>query len=164
MNRNTAFIGLGISAIFLAGGLLFLCAATRQPSRLLLAVTLLVIGAGLAAFSGKTLQRLRELNPENLSDRITSLAEKIPEAEVNLSQVVAELQVPDEAALAALKLLEQKQQCRAEHRDGQIVYVFPGLREKKLIRRCAHCGSTFSVKEPLHECPNCGGGVELVRE
>ena len=164
MNRTGAFIVIGISAIFLAGGLLFLCAAAAQPSRLILAFILLAIGVGLAAFSGLTLRRLRELDPENLSDRITALAEKTPEAEVTLSQVVAELQVPDEAALAAFGLLEGKRQCVREHRDGQRVYVFPGLKEKKLVRRCAHCGSTFSVKEPLHECPNCGGEVELVRE
>lgn len=164
MNRNAALIGLGVSAIILAGGLLFLCAATRQPSRLLLAVILLVVGAGLAAFSALTLRRLRELDPENLSDRITALAEITPEAEVSLSQVVAELQVPDESALAALNLLQQKQQCRVEIRDDQTVYVFPGLKEKKLVRRCAYCGSTFSVKEPLHQCPHCGGEVELVRE
>jgi predicted RNA-binding Zn-ribbon protein involved in translation (DUF1610 family) len=164
MNRSAALIGLGVSAIILAGGLLFLCAATRQPSRLLLAIILLVVGAGLAVFSALTLRRLRELDPENLSDRITALAEVTPEAEVNLSQVVAELQVPDESALAALNLLQQKQQCRVEIRDGQTVYVFPGLKEKKLVRRCAYCGSTFSVKEPLHQCPHCGGEVELVRE
>jgi len=164
MNRSAALIGLGVSAIILAGGMLFLCAATRQPSRLLLAIILLVVGAGLAVFSGFTLRRLRELDPENLSDRITTLAEKTPEAEVNLSQVVAELQVPDESALAALNLLQQKNQCRVEVRDGQKVYVFPGLKEKKLVRRCAYCGSTFSVKEPLNQCPHCGGEVELVRE
>lgn len=164
MNRNTALIVIGISVVFLSGGLLFLCAASNQPSRLPLALILLVIGAALATFGGLTIRRLRDLDPENLSDRITALAEKTPEAEVNLSQVVAELVVPDEAALAALNLLERKHQCRREHRDGQMVYVFPGLKEKKLVRRCAHCGSIFSVKEPLHQCPHCGGDVELVRE
>ena len=84
MNRSAALIGLGVSAIILAGGLLFLCAATRQPSRLLLAVILLVVGAGLAVFSALTLRRLRELDPENLSDRITALAEITPEALENL--------------------------------------------------------------------------------
>jgi hypothetical protein len=164
MNRNIAFIGLGVSAIILAGGLLFLCAATRQPSRLLLAVILLLIGVGMAAYSAYGLRRLRDLDPENLSDRITALAERTPEAEVNLSQVVAELQVPDEAAQAALNLLKQKHQCQVEYRDGQMVYVFPGLKERKLVRRCTYCGTTFSVKDPVHQCPNCGGEVQLARE
>ena len=80
--RSLAIGVLLISTVTLALGLLFLCAATRQPSRLLLAVALLVVGGGLAAWSGLTLRRLRELDPENLSDRITELVRAGGSAEV----------------------------------------------------------------------------------
>jgi hypothetical protein len=43
-------------------------------------------------------------------------------------------------------------------------YAFPGLEETKVVRRCAYCGNEFSVKTPLHKCPNCGGDLELVRD
>jgi hypothetical protein len=164
MNRTAAFVVLLISAVFLAGGLLFLCAASRQPTRLFLAVALLAIGGGLGVWGGLTLRRLRDLDPEHLSDRITTLARAGGDAEVTLSQAVAELRVPDEAALKALALLESRGQCYRENRDGREFYVFPGLKETKVVRRCAHCGSEFSVKTPLHKCPNCGGPLELKRE
>lgn len=164
MKRTAALVALAISAVSLAGGLLFLCAASRQPTRLFLAIALLAIGGGLAGWSGFTLRRLRELAPEHLSDRITALARAGGHAEVTLSQVVAELRVPDEAAMAALALLEGRGQCHREGREGREFYVFPGLKETKVVRRCAHCGSEFSVKTPLHKCPNCGGELELARQ
>jgi hypothetical protein len=70
MQRTTAILVLLVSVVLLAGGLLFLCAANRQPIRLLLAIALLAIGGGLAAWSGLSLRRLRTLDPEHLSDRI----------------------------------------------------------------------------------------------
>jgi hypothetical protein len=129
-----------------------------------LAIALLVIGGGLAAWSGRTLRRLRELDPENLSDRITALAGESGHGEVTLSEVVAELQVPDEAALEALSTLESRGQCHREHREGREFYIFPGLKTLKVERRCTYCGSTFSVKTPQQKCPNCGGDLELVRQ
>ncbi len=164
MNRTAAFVVLAVSVVFLAVGLLFLCAASRQPTRLLLAIALLVIGVGLAAWSGLSLRRLRELDPEHLSDRITALARAGGHAEVTLSQIVAELHVPDEVAVEALALLESRGQCYREVREGREFYVFPGLEQTKVVRRCAYCGNQFSVKTPLHKCPNCGGELELVRE
>ncbi len=164
MKRTTGYAALAISAVLLAGGLLFLCAASRQLTRLILAVALLIMGGGLAAWSGLTLRRLHDLDPEHLSDRITALAQTTGHAEVSLSQVVAQLGVPDEAAAAALGLLESRGQCHREHREGREFYVFPGLKETKVVRRCAFCANEFSVKTPLHKCPNCGGDLEVVRQ
>jgi hypothetical protein len=164
MNRTVSIVILGISVLVLAVGILFLCAAAQQPGRLLLAVILLVLGGGLAAWSGMNLRRLRELDPEELSDQITVLADRNPEGEVTLAQVVAELKVPDESAQAALQLLEDKGIAKYEYRDGKRVYTFPGLKDEKLVRKCVFCGTTYSVREPVHTCPNCGGDVQLVRE
>ena len=104
-----------------------------------------------------------ELDPDNLSDRITELARDMGNAEVTLSQVVSELRVPDEAAVAALSLLEQRGQCHRERRDVREVFVFPGLRLSLIRRRCPYCGSEFSVKTPAYTCPNCGGDLQLER-
>jgi len=68
------------------------------------------------------------------------------------------------AALEALALLEGRGQCYPEPREGREFYVFPGLEETKVVRRCAYCGNEFSVKTPLHKCPDCGGELELARE
>jgi len=163
--KRTILIGaFVISVILLAVGFIFLCAATREAGRLPLSLLLLVLGGGLAAWSTLTWRREQQLEPERLADSIIDLARAGGGAEVSLAQIVAELNVPTEAAQRALGVLERRGECRRERRAGKDVYVFPGLVEAKVVRRCAYCGSEFSVKTPLHKCPNCGGELELVRE
>jgi sulfur carrier protein ThiS len=165
MNRTLAIIAIVIAAVLLALGMIFLCAATQEPVRLLIAAPLLLVGTGLAVWGGLTLRRLRDLDPENLSDRITQLA-RTGDAEVTLAQVVAELGVPDETVIAALNLLERRGQAHREHvgDDAREVYVFPGLKPSMVERRCPYCGAEFSVKKATYKCPNCGGDLRLERD
>lgn len=165
--RSIAGQGLTIAlfgggAIMMAGGLIFLCAATQNVARLPIALALLLIGGGLAAWAGVRWRQARLLDPETLDDRITTLADRY-DAEITLAQVVSDLGVPDEAARAALARLEADGFCRPERREGRMVYVFPGLKESKVVRRCTYCGNEYSVREPLHKCPNCGGNLEIVK-
>jgi rubrerythrin len=118
----------------------------------------------MAAGGGFLLRRQRELSPETVADRILVLAKADDDAELTVAEVVAGLKLPEAAVQEALELLQKRGRCRREYHDDHVVYVFPGLKESKLIRKCAYCGTTYSVKEPLHTCPNCGGTVELVRE
>jgi rubrerythrin len=129
-----------------------------------LAVALLAAGGGLAAWGGVTLRRLRDTDPENLDDRITELARRGGQGEVTLSEVVAELGVPDDAAVAALNLLEERGQAHRERHGEREVYVFPGLKPVLVQRSCPYCGTEYSVKKALSVCPRCGGDLELERE
>jgi rubrerythrin len=80
-----------------------------------------------------------------------------------VAQVVSGLDVPENAARAALARLEAQGLTHPERRDERTVYVFPGLQESKVVRRCTYCGNEYSVREPLHKCPNCGGTLEIVK-
>ena len=150
-----------VGVLFLTGGLIFLCAAVQNMARLPLALALLLIGAGLAVWAGFRLRRQRQLAPDVLADRITALAAS-HQATVTLAQIVGELQVPDGAARTALARLEADGLCHQERRGGKTTYLFPGLEESKVVRRCAYCGNTYSVRKPLHKCPNCGGSLEII--
>jgi hypothetical protein len=158
LNLGAFFVGV----LFLAGGLIFLCAAVQNPARWPIALALLVIGGGLAAWAGLRWRRARELSPNVLDDRITTLADRY-DAEITLAQVVSDLNVPDDAARTALARLESNGLCHQEQREGKTVYVFPGLKDSKVVRRCVYCGNEYSVREPLHKCPNCGGNLEIVK-
>lgn len=164
MNQTVAKIVIAVAVLLLTAGLIFLCAAARRPTSLVMAVALLLVGGGLVAWGGVTLRRLRDLDPENLSDRITQLARASGNGEVTLSQVVAELSVPDEAAVAALNLLERRGQCHRQYRGEREVYFFPGLKPTLVKRRCPYCGTEFSVKQALNKCPHCGGDLKLQRD
>ena len=163
MKRTVSYLVVGIAVLFLAAGLVFLCAATRDAGRLPLALILLVIGGGLAFWGGTSLRRTVALAPENLSDRITRLARQSGQGEITLSQAVSALKAPDEAVEEALRLLVERGQAYPEYREDREVYVFPGLREAKVIRRCESCGTEYSVKEPIYTCTQCGGKVAVVR-
>lgn len=164
MNRFIALGLLSVGAVALGFGLLFLCASMNNAGRVPLAVVLLVLGAGMATGGGFMLRRQRELSPETVADRIIGLAQKDDDAELTVAEIVAGLNLPEAAVVEGLELLDKRGRVRREYRDDHVVYVFPGLKETRLIRKCSYCGSTYSVKEPLHTCPKCGGTVELVRE
>ncbi len=148
--------------VLLAAGLIFLCAAIQNAARLPVSLALLVAGAGLATWAGLRLQRSRQLSPDVLDDSIVGLAGQ-HDAEVTLAQVIDELRVPDRAARTALARLEANGLAYQESREGRMVYIFPGLQESKVVRRCVYCGNEYSVREPLHKCPNCGGQLEVVK-
>ncbi len=163
MNRIAYLAVFIASAVVLALGVLFLCAAISVPERTPLAIILLALGAIGAGWSGFAYRRWSSLQPSALAVRITSLAAE-NNGELALSQVMSGLGANEAAATAALGELVQKGQCRREARADQVVYVFPGLQEHKMVRKCAFCGSTFPVKQALQKCPNCGGALELVAQ
>jgi hypothetical protein len=161
-SHGLTIAAFALGALFLAGGLIFLCAAVQNTARLPLALALLVIGGGLAIWAGLRLRRSRQLSPDVLDDQITDLA-AARDAEITVAQVVSALDVPDEAARLALARLEANGLCQPERREDRTVYIFPGLKDGKVVRRCAYCGSEYSVREPLHKCPNCGGQLEIAK-
>jgi hypothetical protein len=160
--QGLALASFFVGVLFLTGGLIFLCAAVQNPARWPVALALLLIGGGIVAWAGVRWRRMRELSPAILDDRITTLAGRY-DAEITLAQVISDLNVPDEAARVALARLEANGLCHQEQREAKTVYVFPGLKENKVVRRCVYCGNEYSVREPLHKCPNCGGQLEIIK-
>jgi hypothetical protein len=149
-------------ALFLAGGLVFLCAAVENTIRLPIAAALLAIGGVLAAWAGIRWRRARQFSPDLLDRRITDLA-AAHNAELSAAQIMSELNVPETVARAALARMETNGLCHQVRREGKTLYVFPGLQESKVVRACPYCGNEYSVREPLHKCPNCGGNLETAR-
>ena len=163
MNR-LVYLGVFIvSALILAGGLLFLCAAVAVPERFPLAIILLIIGAIGAGWSAFAYRKWSSVQPEALAARITDLAAQ-NDGELAISQIMSAFDVSASVAQAGIDQLVAKRQCRAESRGTQTFYIFPGLKEQKVARKCTYCGSTFPVKQALQKCPNCGGNLELVKE
>jgi DNA-directed RNA polymerase subunit RPC12/RpoP len=166
MSRTVSFLVIGMAVVLLAVGLVFLCGMAGESAsafRLLVSLILLGAGGGLAFWGGTSLRRAVALNPENLGDRITQLARQSGHGEVTLSQAVSALNAPDEVVEEALRLLVERGQAYPEYRQDREVYVFPGLRTAKMIRRCESCGTEYSVKEPIYTCTRCGGKVEVIR-
>ena len=147
----------------LGTGLLFLVASMVAPERSTVALALLAVGTVGAAATAFSYSRWYGRQPAVLAARITDLAER-GNGEIAISQVMSELRVPASVVQAAMDELVEKGQAHPESRDGQLLYVFPGLKERKMVRKCVYCGSTFPVKQPLQKCPNCGGNLEFVQQ
>jgi hypothetical protein len=163
MNRLLYLVVFVVSALLLALGLLFLCASSVSAGRAPLAIVLLILGAGGAAWSAFAYRHWAARQPGTLASRITELASQ-NHGEIAVAQVMAALNLPRDAVAAGLDRLVSDGQCHPEAREGGTVYIFPTLQQHKVVRKCAYCGNTFPVKEPLEKCPNCGGKLEMVKE
>ena len=163
-NKTVIWIVLIVAVLLLATGLLFLCASSVVAGRLWLSIALIVIGGGLAAWGGVSLRRLRDLDPERVADRVVELVRRRGDTETTLADIVGSLEVPHETAEAAMVVLAGRQLVQRERREDRDVFVFPQLRVSKVVRQCPYCHSEFSVKTPVHKCPNCGASLELAKE
>ncbi len=159
--KRGVFLGVFVvSVLVLALGLVFLCAASIVPERLWVAIVLLILGALGAGWSAYAYRKWSIVQPAALSARITDLAAQ-NDGETSLAQVMSAFDVPASVAQAGMDELLNRGQCRREPRGDQVFFVFPGLKEQKVVRKCVYCGSTFPVKQALQKCPNCGGALEL---
>jgi len=163
MNKTVALMVMLVGALMLGLGLLFLCASIRAPQRLILAALLIVIGGAGVAWAGTTWRRLSEIEPKRLADRIVEMAKLQGKFETTAAEAVAELSAPAVNVQAALEILQSRGDAVPEQRDDRRVYVFPNLKETKVVRRCPYCGVQFPVKQAITQCPNCGGNIELQR-
>ena len=163
MNKTVALMVMLVGALMMGLGLLFLCASIRAPQRLILAVLLIVIGGAGVAWAGTTWRRLSEIEPKRLADRIVEMAKLQGKFETTAAEAVAELSAPAANVQAALEILQSRGDAVPEQRDDRRVYVFPNLKETKVVRRCPYCGVQFPVKQAITQCPNCGGNIELQR-
>jgi len=163
MNKTVALMVMLVGALMLGLGLLFLCASIRAPQRLILAALLIVIGGAGVAWAGTTWRRLSEIEPKRLADRIVEMAKLQGKFETTAAEAVAELSAPAANVQAALEILQSRGDAVPEQRDDRRVYVFPNLKETKIVRRCPYCGVQFPVKQAITQCPNCGGNIELQR-
>jgi hypothetical protein len=163
MNKTVALMVMLVGALMLGLGLLFLCASIRAPQRLILAALLIVIGGAGVAWAGTTWRRLSEIAPKRLADRIVEMAKLQGKFETTAAEAAAELSAPAANVQAALEILQSRGDAVPEQRDDRRVYVFPNLKETKVVRRCPYCGVQFPVKQAITQCPNCGGNIELQR-
>jgi len=163
MNKTVALIVLVVGGLMLGLGLLFLCASIRAPQRLILAGLLVIIGGAAVAWAGTTWRRLSEIEPKRLADRIVEMVRLQGKFETTAAEAVAGLAAPAGSVQVALEVLQSRGEAVPEQRADRRVYVFPNLKESKVVRRCPYCGAEFPVKQAITRCPNCGGVIELER-
>jgi len=163
MRRAVAILAALLSIPFTVFGLIFLiAAATGGPSRVLVALVLLVIGAGLLYYGILTLRRLTDISPDVLKTGAVQMARKLG-GELTVSQLRAEYRIPEDLAQDVLADLVAEGTAVREEREQRTVYVFTGLLPSLAEKTCPYCGTELPVRSALRKCPNCGGILEITK-
>lgn len=150
------------AALLLAGvllallGLVFLLA----PGRASKGVALLAMGFALIAFGANRLKVMAQMTPEGVEQQLTAMAAGA-NGELTVTSAAGVTHLDEATIRAGFERLAQRGMVKLEHREGVEYYVFPGLHEEKMVKRCPYCGNEYPVAQHLRTCPSCGGNLEV---
>jgi Zn finger protein HypA/HybF involved in hydrogenase expression len=165
MKKSWVLIILAVSGLLIGLGFLFLCASAADMQkagiRIVLAFGLLALGIAGAVWSGIGWRRIGDVEPQRLADRILEMLRQQGKSETTAAELVSFLSAPNANVQTALEILQKRGETQLEQRDDRRIYVFPNLKEGKIVRRCPYCGTEYPVKQAIGRCPNCGGKIEL---
>ena len=147
---------------FLTFAVIFLIAASGQPSRALVAMVLLVIGAVLLVAGTKALRRLAAISPDTLKTEAVEMARRLG-GELTVAQLRAEYRISQDLAAGVLEGLVVDGVCARQDRGDRTVYVFMGLLPSVAKKVCPYCGTDLPVRDALRKCPNCGAQLEITK-
>lgn len=154
--RSVAYAVLVLGVLSGLWGLVFVLA----PGRAGRGLVMLVVAGGLLAFALSRLRAMARLTPEYLAEQISALA-AANNGEVTLASACGHLRLQPETVAPVLSDLATRGVARVEYRDGTDYYVFAGLKETKVVKRCPYCGNEYPVNTPGRKCPSCGGNLEV---
>lgn len=151
-----AFVLLLLGALVALLGLVFLLAPGRASKGLIM----LAIGGALIAFAASRLRALAALSPEGVEQALTAMANGA-NGEVTVTSAAGVTHLDEATIRAGLQRLLEQGMVQIERRDGVDYYLFPGLREQKVVKKCPYCGNEYPVSQHLRTCPSCGGNLEV---
>lgn len=154
--RTVAYFVLLVGVVVGLLGLVFILA----PGKAAKGLVMLIVAAGLVGFAVSRLRAMARLSPQYLAEQISALA-AASNGEVTLAAACGHLRLPPETVAPVLSDLVNRGVARLEYRDGTDYYLFPGLKETKMVKRCPYCGNEYPVNTPGRKCPACGGNLEI---
>ncbi|MCE1245125.1 MAG: hypothetical protein LWY06_00605 [Firmicutes bacterium] len=118
---------------------------------------------GATAVSKMVGDELTKNDPKKMGAEITKIAQKY-NGEITISHVISELGLTNDQAQRHLWNLTSQKVCHTEIKNKQKVYVFPGFKEKRKIKVCEYCETTFELEDVRNECPSCGGTLKIITQ
>lgn len=160
MKKLPAIIAVLLAIPFYIFGILFLIAASQNPSRIWVGLALSAIATFLLVVGLRRLRRLAEIAPDALRTGAIDMAQRLG-GEITVAQLRAEYRISQALATQTLEQLVSEGSCQREERDERVVYVVTGLKPALVEKVCPYCGTKLPVRSDLRKCPNCGGNLEL---
>lgn len=147
---------------FITLGLLFLVAASDNPSRFWVALATGTIGVALLVVGLRRLRRLAAISEDALRTGAVEMARRLG-GELTIAQLRAEYRISQDLAVKVLEGLAAEGTCTREQRAERVVYVFKGLLPSLARKQCPYCGTELPLREALRKCPNCGAQLEITK-
>jgi len=122
----------------------------------------LVIGVVLVVWAIRKVGQVVADSPDRVDTRVSSLA-AVSGGEITLGEVVGALRLSEADAQASLDRLVGEGICTREERGETAYYVFPGLAEVRMVKRCPYCGNEYPLRDPKTTCPSCGANLEATK-
>jgi len=145
---------LGVLLGFL--GLVFVIAPGRAGTGLVM----LVLGIAIIGFAASRLKAMQALSPQGVEQQITRVAAD-SNGDLTVGALAGQTGLPEGAVRDGLQRLLDKGLAKIEWRDGIEHYVFAGLKQEKMIKKCPYCGNEYPVSQAGRTCPSCGGNLEV---
>lgn len=151
-----AFVLMVLGALLGLLGVVFLIA----PGRAVTGLIMLVIGAVLIGFAASRLKAMKAVSPEGVEQHITQVAAD-SNGDVTVASLAGQTGLDDAVLRDGLDRLLRKGMVQVEVRDGTEHYLFAGLKEEKMIKKCPYCGNEYPLSQAGRTCPSCGGNLEV---
>jgi hypothetical protein len=160
MKKLPAIIAVLLAIPLYTLGVLFLIAASQQPSRIIVGLAFAVVATLLLVMGLRRLRRLADIAPDSLRTGAIDLAQRLG-GEVTVAQLRAEYRISQAEATKSLEQLVAEGSSEREERDERVVYVITGLKKAIVEKVCPYCGTKLPVRSDLRKCPNCGANLEM---
>ena len=121
---------------------------------------MLVTGIVVIAFAASRLKVMNTLSPEGVEQQIMAVAADA-NGEVTVAAVAGTSGLGDGYVRAGLERLLKKGLVQVEVREGTEHYLFAGLKQEKMIKKCPYCGNEYPLAQAGRTCPSCGGNLEI---
>ncbi|MBU0609616.1 MAG: hypothetical protein KKI08_17145, partial [Armatimonadetes bacterium] len=106
------------------------------------------------------LKAMKSVSPEGIEQHITQVAAD-SNGDVTVASLAGQTGLDDAALRDGLDRLLRKGMVQVEVRDGTEHYLFAGLKQEKMIKKCPYCGNEYPLSQAGRTCPSCGGNLEV---
>jgi len=145
-------LGAGLGLL----GLVFLIA----PGRAMTGLVMLIIGVALVGFAASRMRTMQALSPEGVEQHLTSVAADA-NGDLTVTALAGQTGLADGIVRDGLERLMNKGLVERELREGTEHYLFPGLKQEKMTKKCPYCGNEYPLSQAGRTCPSCGGNLEI---
>lgn len=164
-SKSSMYFGAGcllvVAVLLILLGLVFMVGSAGKAHILVLGLVMLVVGIVGSVFIVRHLAKLARTSPDTVDERVLALA-RLSGGEVTVGEVAGGLQVPVHDASASLERLVGQGLAEHKVKGEDLFYTFAGMVDIRKQKKCSYCGNGYSIREPGHKCPSCGGNLEIV--